>query len=184
MTTLYNPVRSRKDKSALCCGANNSATTPSTHAICRLAVDARRGRTGFTLIETLIASAIVTTSAVALYGSILFGVQQISIAREERRSTQILVEMTEALRLYTWEQLHDATFVPATFTAVYDPLNPSRPGVTYAGSVTVTDYTGTENYASTMARVGIALVWTNANVPRKREITTLVTQLGLQNYVY
>ncbi len=138
----------------------------------------------FSLIETLIASALVTTSALALYGCIIFNLNQISISAEERRATQILVEKTETLRLYTWEQLHDATFLPQTFQAAYDPLNPSHQGATYAGSVTVTAFNGTENYASNMALVTISLTWTNRNIPRQRDIATIVTRLGLQNYVY
>ncbi len=157
-------------------------TTQRAH--CGLAIHLAKGTRAFTLIETLIASVIVTIAASALYGCLIFNVKHISISREERRSTQILVEMTETLRLYTWEQLHDPTFLPSTFQTTYDPQHPECPGVTYAGSVTVTDFTGPENYATYMATVTISLQWTNHNILRQRDIATIVTKLGLQNYVY
>jgi Tfp pilus assembly protein PilV len=144
---------------------------------------AKRSR-AFSLIETLIASVFITSAAVAFYTCIIFGLKQISIAREERRSTQILVEMTETLRLYTWEQMHDSSFLPQSFRVQYDPLNPANPGVTYAGTVGVSNYAGNENYASNMAMVTVSVMWTNDNVPRQRDLTTIVTRLGLQNYVY
>ena len=73
-------------------------TTQQAH--CGLTIHPGRRTRAFTLIETLIASVIVTISALALYGCLIFNLKHISISREERRSTQILVEMTETLRLY------------------------------------------------------------------------------------
>jgi hypothetical protein len=32
--------------------------------------------------------------------------------------------------------------------------------------------------------VTVTLTWTNAGLPRTRELQTLVTQNGIQNYVY
>ena len=96
-----------------------------------------RAQTAFTLVEVLVAMGIVGVLAVALYSGMTSATFSIRLARENLRATEIMVEKAEGLRLFTWEQLTDPTFVPTNFTAVYydnGTTNKANCGITYTGS--------------------------------------------------
>src|SRR5947209_17416557 len=98
-------------------------------------------QSAFTLVEVTMASAlagILFVSAMAGFSN-AFGTLQLD--RENSRATQILLEKTEMLRLYDWDQItgNDTnTFVPATFSAPFYP-DAKDGGFDYAGTVTVTN---------------------------------------------
>ncbi len=144
---------------------------------------------GFTLVESLIGIFILAIGMSALYTGLAFGFKCVGLAREERRATQILLETTETLRLYTWDQLHDPSFLPSRFTRQYDPLYTNEvngtPGVIYTGQIAIASSpTTNENYSPFLNQVTVTLDWQSMGLTRHREITTLVTSNGLQNYVY
>lgn len=144
-----------------------------------------RRNTGFTLIEVLVAVAILAIGAAALYSGIGYGLQTISLAREDRRATQILLQATETLRLYNWDQIHDYTFMPSAINYAYDPISTTSPGVTFTNRITLTDIsTTTENYRTNLSQATVAVDWTSGGAPHHREITTFITRRGLQVYVH
>jgi uncharacterized protein (TIGR02598 family) len=141
--------------------------------------------TGFTLIEVLVAVGILGIGVAALYSGIGYGFKSISLAREERRATQILLQATETLRLYNWDQLHNSSFLPSAITYAYDPSSTSNPGVTFTNRITVTDIpTTTENYRTNLSQATVAVDWSSGGGHHHREITTFITRRGLQVYVY
>jgi prepilin-type N-terminal cleavage/methylation domain-containing protein len=67
-------------------------------------------RAAFTLVELVVAMAVIGVVVVSLYGGITSGISSVRMARENLRATQILVEKTEAIRLYRWDQITNSLF--------------------------------------------------------------------------
>lgn len=140
---------------------------------------------GLTLVEVVFALAIIGLIVLAVYGAITSGVTSLRMARENLRATQILVEKTEILRLYTWDQLN-TNFFPASFIVPYDAKTGStNSGVLYYGSITLVNNpnTGT-SYSNDLRLVTIRLDWTTGRLKRSREVSTYVCRSGIQNYIY
>ncbi len=144
-----------------------------------------RHESASTFVETVVACAILALMSGAILGSINYGLFVMRLARENQRATQILLERTEAVRLYSWDQITNGV-IPATFTAPYDPQSKDQPGITYQGRMLIEPVQNfTPSYGINMRQFTIRLYWTNgANILHARSITTLVSKDGLQNYVY
>jgi uncharacterized protein (TIGR02598 family) len=146
---------------------------------------ARRKFTGFSLVEVVIAMAVVGVCAVALLSGISSGMLTMQMARENMRATQIMVQRTETLRLYSWDQLITTNFIQTTFTESYDPnATNGGQGVMYNGTVTLSAVPMTTAYSDEMKQVTISLNWTTGRINRSRTLTTFVARNGLQNYIY
>jgi prepilin-type N-terminal cleavage/methylation domain-containing protein len=141
-------------------------------------------RRAFTLVEIMVSVAIIGISFVSLYAGITAGVQSIQLARENLRSTQIMVEKMETLRIKSWSQLTNGVDVPPTFTEVFYPLAAASQGITYYGTVQVENFDFNSNYDDQLRRITIQVCWTNHNVPRMRQMQSNVARDGLQNYVF
>ena len=152
---------------------------------------------GFTMVEVMVGVAVFGVVFVSLYAGVTFGFNSVQLARENLRATQILVEKMEVIRLYSWDEINEAGFLPATFTNTYSPgttiatvqgnkevLIPAE-GVTYFGTITVTNSgLSTENYRQKVKRVDLTVRWTTGRIQRSRSLSTLVAEGGLQSYVY
>ncbi len=165
------------------------------------------GWRAFTLIEVMVAMAVIGISVGALLTGVSSSVFNMRLARENLRATQIMLEKTETLRLFTWEQLNTLSFftngatktrylnddsgrqyICSDFVQRYDPNNTNAQGLTYSGQIRFYDprhYLINTSYATNnMKAVWIQLVWTNGGMNHTRSLTTLVSRNGLQNYVY
>ena len=138
----------------------------------------------FSLTEVLVASAITSVVFVSLYAGIGSGFAAVESSRESLRAAQVILEKMETIRLYSWPQINTAGFVPATFTAPFNPASNSVAGFTYSGSVVITNSSLTEAYQADLKRVTVTVNWTSQNIARSRSMSTLVSQYGLQNYIY
>lgn len=129
--------------------------------------------------------AVTGVSTVALLSAISSGMLTMQMARENVRATQIMLEKTETLRLYSWDQLNTTNFVVTTFTEKYDPnsTNGSQ-GIVYTGTVAIASVPMTTAYSDEMKQVTISLNWMTGNLSRNRSFTTFVARNGLQNYIY
>lgn len=147
---------------------------------------ARARRVGaFTLVEVSVSIAIVGIIVLAIYGALSSGISTIRLARENLRATQILIEKTEGMRLYTWEQLTTPGFVPTNFTAAYDALSTnSGAGVLYQGAIAIAPSTNAASYAPDLRVVTVTLRWQTGQLPRTRTMQTHVAKNGIQNYIY
>jgi type II secretory pathway pseudopilin PulG len=148
-----------------------------------------KSNSGISLAEVVMATAIIAMIGGAVVTSINYGLLVMRIARENQRATQVMVERLESIRLYNWDQVTTANFIPTRFTEAYDPSNPTNgQGVTYYGQLTVSNptFTGsTPTYSANMRQFTVTLQWTNASrIPHSRTITTYVAKNGIQNYVY
>jgi hypothetical protein len=145
--------------------------------------------------------ALVSVLFVSLYGGIASGFGLVNLARENLRANQIIVEKMETIRLYSWDQINTAGFVPSTFTANFFPsvitnlvdngttvvTNIStfaNGGIVYYGTVLITNAPVSTNYSGDMKQFTVTLNWTNSGIPRTRQLTTFVARSGMQNYVY
>jgi len=147
--------------------------------------DSKWRNSGLTLIEAIFALAIIGLIVLAVYGAITSGVTSLRMARENLRATQILVEKTESLRLYNWDQLN-TNFIPANFIVPYDATSgATNSGVQYYGSIALVSNPdiGT-SYSNNIRLVTVRLNWTTGRIQRSREISTYVCRTGIQNYVY
>ncbi len=146
----------------------------------------------FTLVEVLVSVAIVGFMAVSFYGGITSGYAVINVARENLRATQIMIERIEVMRLYTWDQVNSNGFIPTNFSASFYPMVATNGqsaavtngGVIYYGSISFSNAPVSSNYSGSMKLVTVNLNWTNGTYKHSRSMQTLVSQNGLQKYVY
>lgn len=135
-------------------------------------------------MEIMVAVAIAGIMFVSLYAGFSTGFAVVQLARENLRAVQILQEKMETIRLYTWEQINTAGFIPASFTDVFYASTQSASGLVYTGTVSVASGPITETYSNDLKLITVEVNWASANVSRKREMSTLVSRYGLQNYIY
>ena len=139
----------------------------------------------FTLPEVLVAAVLIAVSSLALFSGFGQSFSVVEANRENLRATQLLQEKMEMIRLYSWAQVTNAGFIPASFSEAFDPTaGTNNSGITYTGTVIVTNAPIAETYSNDMRLVNISVSWTNGAVAHTREMTTLVSRYGLQNYIY
>lgn len=137
------------------------------------------------MAEVLVAIAIISVMFVSLYTGLSSGFAVVQLARENLRATQILQEKMETIRLYTWEQLNTSGFVPTNFTDVfYASSTGAASGITYTGTLVIASAPITESYSNDLKTVTAEVTWMSGKVLRRREMETLVSRYGLQNYIY
>ena len=146
----------------------------------------RVAEAGFTLAELMIGCAILGIMVVSLFGGISFGFSNITIARQNLRATQIVLEKMEIMRMYSWEQVNSNGFVPSTFTAPFFPTSGSdtNGGLVYYGTISITNVSLSTTYDEDMREVTVLLNWTNRNVPQSLEMSTYISQYGMQRYIF
>jgi prepilin-type N-terminal cleavage/methylation domain-containing protein len=140
----------------------------------------------FTLVEVMVASALAGIMFSALMAGFTMSFQTIQVDRENSRATQIMLEKTEVLRLYNWDQITGAdtnTYIPTSFTAPFYPGG-NNGGFTYAGTVVITNVPIASTYSNNLRAVTMNLTWTSGKAARSRSMTTWVSRYGLQNYLY
>lgn len=151
------------------------------------------GRRGVTLIELMVSVSIISILFVALYQGMTFGTISLSRSREDQRATQILLDKVEVMRLYSWDQIHSNGFIPTTFIEAYNygvsnltlvKGYTNEPGFFYYGTIAIKEPPFTNSYSSSMRQVEISVKWTNGGLERERSMSTLVSEKGLQKYVY
>jgi Tfp pilus assembly protein PilV len=132
---------------------------------------------GFTLIEAMLASMILILSLVSVLALGARGFQYIGDMRSWARSSQVLQQKMEDIRLVTvWTNvwaLNNTTFTDS-----------SLPGMVYDGTVVISSYDPPypTNYA---ACVTLTVTWTNsANRALTNRISTFVCKNGLDKYIF
>ena len=144
-----------------------------------------RALRAFSLTEVCVGMGVIGISALALFSGFTSGFFSMQMARENLRATQIMLEKTETIRLYSWDQVvNKPGFLPEKFQAVYDP-NSTNSGVIYEGTVKYDERPpfATE-YSDEMRKVTISLKWRTGSIERNRSFTTYIARNGVQNYVY
>ena len=139
----------------------------------------------FSLVEVSVAMSVIGTAVVALFSGFTSGFFTMEMARENLRATQIMLEKTETLRLYNWDQVNDPGFITTSFVAPYDPNATNlTTGIIYNGTVTISPSPVPTTYSGDMRMVTVALNWKTGKLNRNRSFTTYIARNGLQNYIY
>jgi len=136
------------------------------------------------LIDALFAMAIAGVLFGGLYAGLAFGFNTIKFARENTRATQIMVEKMETIRLYTWNQLTNNSFVITNFVVPYYSVGGTNSSVVYTGQLAIANCDLNTTYAGSMKQVTIRLDWKTGRTARTRQMTTYVAERGMQQYVY
>lgn len=145
----------------------------------------RRSLAAFSLVEVTVGMGVMGTVVGALLTGITGGFFTMRMARENLRATQIILEKVETIRLYSWDQINLPGFIPPTFTATYDPNGGTNgQGLTYTGSLTITNAPITSSYSNEMRMVTVRLNWKTGSIDRSREFTSYISRYGLQDYIY
>jgi hypothetical protein len=147
----------------------------------------RLGKTnyqGTTLVDVIMSVALIAIMSTGMIGALTYGFFVMQLARENQRATQILLERSEAIRLYNYDQVWSNNFIPTTFTDVYDPQAASNAqGCIYSGTLTKS-YALTGLYGSNLTQFAMTLAWKSKNVSHSRTLYTYIARDGMQNYVY
>jgi hypothetical protein len=141
--------------------------------------DASKGNAvGFALVEALLATGLLALIIGTLYGAFSFGFRVIQVSQEDMRADQVLLERLESLRVYDWSRVTNH-FIPGSFSAYY---NNNTNGLSYAGTIVVTNTTFSESYAGTLRQVNASVTWVSGGVSRRRTMSTFVSQNGICTY--
>jgi type II secretory pathway pseudopilin PulG len=148
-----------------------------------------RNALAFTIVETIVAMAVLGVLFVALYSGMAQTTLSLRLMRENIRATQIMVEKMEVIRTFNFDQINSNGFVPTTFLSsyMYNGTNTaSGAGPTYTGTVSIVPIPVrvSQNYTDDMRMVTINLSWSSAGLARKRELSTYVSRYGIQNSLY
>lgn len=157
-------------------------TTPDTSPS-----HSRKHERAGTLVEVVMATAILAMMGAGIVGSINYGMFMMRLARENARATQVMLEKLESIRLYDWDEVVTPGFVPSTFTDYYDPqaATTNTAGAIYSGTMVVTNCPLTTSYSTNMREFVVTLQWiTGGKINHTRSMSTFVARDGLQNYVY
>ena len=144
----------------------------------------RKSISAFMLAEATIGLGVAGIATVALLSGFTSGFFTMRMARENLRATQILLEKTETIRLYSWDQINTPGFIPPTFSATYDPQSPKSQGLLYEGSLTISNAPISSSYRADLKMVTVRLNWKTGKVNRTREFSSYIARNGLQTYIY
>lgn len=145
----------------------------------------RARNAAFSLIETAMGMAVIGLGMATLFSGIGFGFFTMKMSRENLRATQVMLEKAETLRLYSWSQITNSSYIQTNFTARYDPRGTTgNQGVTYSGTVTIERPSLTTDYNDDMRLVTVRVNWKSGELQRTRNFRTLVSRYGMQDYIY
>jgi|SRR6266478_4051427 len=139
---------------------------------------------GFSLFEATLGMGIISAVAGAVFSGISTGTLTMRLSRENLRATQIMLEKVETIRLYSWDQVTNSAFIPATFSATYDPQGAPNVGLTYTGTMTIASAPIGASYSGDMRMVTVHLSWQTSGIQQDREFSSYIARNGLQSYIY
>jgi type II secretory pathway pseudopilin PulG len=157
----------------------------------RQANQKRSSESAFTIMEVIVAAAVLIFGFISLYTAMTFGWTTVRMSRENLRATEIMAEKMEQIRLYNWQQVNDTVnYVnPTPFAQFYDPSDTSKRPV-YWCKITVASVPTNfpSSYQNDMRLVSMAVLWTNYGnggslIPHARTNETYVARNGLQGYI-
>ena len=147
-----------------------------------------REQSGSTFVETLVGTAIMGIMFASFFTAMSSGFSLVRVARENLRATQIILNRMEGLRLYNWNQLVYSNMIPEQFVETYYPLGTNgNNGIVYHGQMTITNAVlnpSSDYAAGAMRKVTVEVSWTSSGVERRREMSTYVSEFGIQNYLF
>src|SRR5258705_4375114 len=133
----------------------------------------------FSLVETIFGIALFGIASMSLLAGIIWVTSTVQSQRENLRATEIMTEKLDTIRLYSWTQLTNSGFISNTFQITFYPTNgvpagpgTSSPGITYNGTLSITNLLCSESYSNTLKLVTVQLTWTSGKRPRQTQMST------------
>ena len=139
-------------------------------------------RLGFTLTEALVAMAVGGIMVVSLYSGMTSASYSMRLAREDLRATQVLLDKLETIRLCTWNQVNDGSFMPKTFT---EPIYPEQAnGPVLAGTIAIDNPKLKTKYNDEIRMVTVTVTWGGTGeLKRSRQMSTYAARYGITRYL-
>lgn len=135
---------------------------------------------GFSILEALVGSTILIFGLASVLAVATHGFRYIADMRRDARSSQVLQQRLEDIRLITvWTNV--LTLGNTTFT------DTNLPGTRFNGQVTVSAYPPYDSYggAPIVSRVTLLVTWTNRNGKiLTNRLSSLVCKDGLNSYIF
>jgi len=176
--------------------------TPRAGVLERLTSEGRARPEGFTLVETVIALAIVAIGLLGAFGSVLQAGKLVSAAEEDALVSSGLEQRIDKLRMLEWTELTDGTgitnkvwaarpeattglTVSETLTlSAYDLTNAKTLNATWpsTGGRTATLTSGTQDLSAAGAvRATATLTWIGrrSTKPQTRSVITVIARGGI-----
>lgn len=130
---------------------------------------------GFTILESMIASVVLILAVVSVLAVSAQSFRYLTGIRRTARSSQVLQQKLEDLRLYNWTQMQS---LPGTFS---DPNDTSN---IYKGTIATSAF-DTYNGTTTVMRVTLTVTYTNqTHSVVSNSLTTLIGNGGLNKYIF
>ncbi len=144
---------------------------------------------GFSLVEAVIGVALLGLVCMALFSGLTSSTFSVQLARENLRATQIMSEKLDTIRLYSWKQLTNETYIREAFSAPLHAPDPSSPqtnttSAVYDGAIYIETAPISEFYGKDMRLVTVELKWKTGRLQRTRSMSTFVSRYGMQKYIY
>ena len=153
-----------------------------------IAVTSPARNRGFSLVEAVVGMALLGLVCMALFSGLCNSTFSVHMTRENLRATQVMAEKLDTIRLYSWKQLTNDTYIREGFTAPLQPPDPLSPPRTnsalYHGSIYIEPAPITEVYGKDMRLVTVELKWKTGHLERTRSMSTLVSRYGTYKYIY
>ena len=137
----------------------------------------KRGQTGFTMVEATVASVILALALVSVLALGARAFRYLSDMRHWARSSQVLQQKMEDIRLVTvWTNvwaLQNTTFKDSSLT-----------GMVYNGSIDISSY-DPPYPTDFVAQVTLTVTWTNSTYKVvTNRLCSLVCKNGLNKYIF
>jgi type II secretory pathway pseudopilin PulG len=130
---------------------------------------------GFTIVEAMIAATILGLALGSVMAVSSQCMRYLTDIRRTARSSQVLQQKMEDIRLLSWSQL---AALPSSFT------DPNDTNHVYAGTITQSAY-DSYNGTTTVMKVTLTVTWTNQVYKiLTNSLSTLVSNGGLNKYIF
>jgi prepilin-type N-terminal cleavage/methylation domain-containing protein len=145
---------------------------------------------GFTLIETIVATLIAAIMLPASYACFGAGFSMMQGTRENLRATQVIVQRMEAIRLASYSNVQNPAAFPTNVTEYYNPSGQATGSGGIAYTVTydcapVPNVNGGVpiNYRTNMVMITVTAAWNSGKVQHSTSMQSYVAKYGVQRYV-
>ena len=154
-----------------------------------IAVTSQARNRGFSLVEAVVGMALLGLVCMALFSGLCNSTFTVHLTRDNIRATQIMAEKLDTIRLYSWKQLTNETYIKEQEFDVPlhppDPLSPPRTNAAvYKVAIYIESAPITEFYGKDMRQVTVELKWKTGQLERTRSMSTLVSRYGTYKYIY
>ena len=153
-----------------------------------IAATTQRRNHGFSIVEAVVGVGLMGLVCMALFSGLCNSTFSVQLARENLRATQIMAEKLDTIRLYSWKQLTNETYIRESFSAPLHAPDPSSPtnssSAVYNGAIYIETAPISELYGKDMRLVTVELKWKTGRLQRSKSMSTLVSRYGIYKYVY